>query len=347
VIGTHAQDTRGAEAACERPFQSPDSGQHWCRADGEYIRRARRTGLSWPLPDGLTDDELERCLFPPPTGTPKTERPQPDWPVVHRELRRTGVTLSLLWEEYRLAHPDGYGYSRFCELYRRWEGRLSPTMRQVHIAGERMFVDYAGATLDVINPQTGEVRSAQLFVATLGASSYTFADATWTQSLADWTGSHVRALEFFGGVPRQIVSDNLKAGITKACFYEPTVNRTYADLPESLKDAGQPVLIGGSMGTGSFVLAGTTTSEAKAFSSACHGAGRKMSRHKAYKMWRGRQVVDHLADEGIIIRSPSSRGVAEEAPGAYKDVTAVVDAAESAGLARKVARLKPIVCAKG
>ncbi len=199
-------------------------------AAGEYIRRARRTGLSWPLPDGLTDDELERCLFPPPTGTPKTERAQPDWPVVHRELRRTGVTLSLLWEEYRSAHPDGYGYSRFCELYRRWEGRLSPTMRQVHIAGERMFVDYAGATLDVINPQTGEVRSAQLFVATLGASSYTIADATWTQSLADWTGSHVRALEFFGGVPRQIVSDNLKAGITKACFYEPTVNRTYADL---------------------------------------------------------------------------------------------------------------------
>jgi transposase len=141
------------------------------------------------------------------------------------------LTLSLLWEEYRAIHPDdGYGYSRYCELYRCWEGRLTPVMRQHHVAGDKLFVDYAGDTLDVVDPKTGEVREAQLFVAVLGASNYTFAEATWTQTLPDWIGSHVRAFAFLGGVPGQIVSDNLKSGVTKACFYEPAVNRTYADL---------------------------------------------------------------------------------------------------------------------
>ena len=140
------------------------------------------------------------------------------------------MTLSLLWEEHRAVHPDGYGYSRFCELYRRWERRLSPTMRQHHVAGERMFVDYAGTTLEVIDPATGEARTAQLFIAALGASNYTYAEATWTQGLSDWIGAHCRALSDFGGVPGQIVSDNLKAGVTRACFYEPAVNRTYADM---------------------------------------------------------------------------------------------------------------------
>ena len=136
------------------------------------------------------------------------------------------MTLQLLWEEHRAAHPDGYGYSRFCELYRAWEGRLSPTMRQTHVAGERLFVDYAGTTLEVIDGTTGEVMTAQLFVAALGASNYTYAEATWTQRLADWIGSHTRAFAFFGGVPAMVVSDNLKSGITKACFYEPAVNRS-------------------------------------------------------------------------------------------------------------------------
>ena len=149
---------------------------------------------------------------------------------MHGELRRKGVTLSLLWEEYRAAHPNGYGYSRFCELYTRWEGKLSPVMRQRHPAGERLFVDYAGATMDVVCPQTGEVRTAQLFVATPGASSYTYVEASWTQSLPDWISSHVRAFGFFGGVPAQVVSDNPKAGVTKACFHEPSINRTYADM---------------------------------------------------------------------------------------------------------------------
>ena len=135
-----------------------------------------------------------------------------------------------MWEEHRAAHPEGYGYSRFCELYRAWEGRLSPTMRQTHVAGERLFVDYAGTTLDVIDASTGEAMPAQLFVAALGASNYTYAEATWTQGLADWIGSHTRTFAFFDGVSAMVVSDNLKSGITKACFYEPAVNRTYAEM---------------------------------------------------------------------------------------------------------------------
>jgi len=199
-------------------------------AAGDCIRRARRAGLSWPLPEDLSDAALERLVYPPPQATAKDRRPQPDWAAVHRELRRSGVTLQLLWEEHRGAHSDGYGYSRYCELYRAWEGRLSSTMRQVHVAGERMFVDYAGTTLEVVDGTTGEVRVCQLFVAVLGASNYTYAEATFTQRLVDWIGSHVRAFAFFGGVAAQIVSDNLRSGVTKACFYEPAVNRTYAEM---------------------------------------------------------------------------------------------------------------------
>jgi len=199
-------------------------------AAGDCVRRARRAGLSWPLPEELSDEALEQRLYPPSQVTAKARRPQPDWTTIHRELRRPGVTLALLWEEHRGTHPDGYGYSRYCELYRAWEGRLSPTMRQVHVAGERMFVDYAGTTLEVVDGTTGEVHVCQLFVAALGASNYTYAEATFTQRLVDWIGSHVRAFAFFDGVTAQIVSDNLRSGITKACFYEPAVNRTYAEM---------------------------------------------------------------------------------------------------------------------
>src|SRR6516162_5986261 len=198
-------------------------------AAGECIRRARRAGLTWPLPDELSDEALERQLFPPP-AVAKDRRPQPNWAAIHRELRRPGVTLQLLWEEHRAVHPDGYGYSRYCELYRAWAVRLSPTMRQSHVAGERMFVDYAGTTLEVIDPSTGEVMTAQLFVAALGASSYTYAEATWTQGLSDWISSHTRTFAFIGGAAAMVVSDNLRSGITKACFYEPAVNRTYAEM---------------------------------------------------------------------------------------------------------------------
>jgi transposase len=208
-------------------------------AAGECIRRARRAGLSWPLPEDVSDAALEQRLYPP-TRSAKGERPQPDWASVHRELSRPGVTLQLLWEEYRGHYPTGLGYSRYCELFQRWKGRLSPTMRQTHIAGERLFVDYAGTTLNVRDPTTGEVHTAQLFVAALGASSLTYAEATWTQGLIDWIGAHVRMYAFYGGVAVQTVSDNLKTGITKACFYEPNVNRTYAEMAVHYRTAIVP-----------------------------------------------------------------------------------------------------------
>jgi len=182
-------------------------------AAGECVRRARRAGLIWPLPQELSDAALELRLYPPPQATATNQRPQPDWAAIHRELRRPGVTLQLLWEEHRGTHPDGYGYSRYCELYRAWEGRLSPTMRQLHVAGERMFVDYAGTTLEVMDGTTGEARVCQLFVAALGASNYTYAEATFTQRLVDWIGSHVRAFAFFDGVTAQIVSDYVPGNI--------------------------------------------------------------------------------------------------------------------------------------
>lgn len=196
----------------------------------DYLARARRAGVAWPLPEDMTDEALETTLFPPPANVPKDKRPLPHWPTLYAELKRPGVTLQLLWEEHRAAYPDSYGYSRFCELYRAWEGKLTLTMRQTHIAGERLFVDYAGTTIDIFDAETGEVHACQLFVAVLGASSYTYAEATRTQTLPDWIGSHTRAFGFFGGVPGMTVSDNLKAGITKACFYEPAVNRSYEEM---------------------------------------------------------------------------------------------------------------------
>lgn len=196
----------------------------------EYVRRARDAGLSWPLPEDLGDEELERRLFPPPPKIAADQRPLPDWPTIGRELRRKGVTLLLLWYEYRAAHPEGYGYSRFCELYSQWAGTVDPRMRQVHKAGEKLFVDYAGLTVPIIDPRTGGVHDAQVFVATLGASSYTFVEATATQTLPDWIGSHVRAFAFFGGVPEIVVPDNLKGGVTSPCYYEPEINATYQEM---------------------------------------------------------------------------------------------------------------------
>ena len=196
----------------------------------DYLGRACRAGLTWPVPDALDDARLEALLFPPLPDVPSDQRPVPDWSAVHRDLRRPNVTLALLWEEYRAATIDGFGYSWFCDLYREWAGRLKPTLRQVHLAGERLFVDFAGHAMEVIDAASGEIQRAEIFVAVLGASSFLYAKATASQALPDWIAAHVNALTALGGVPRQIVSDNLKAGITKACFYEPTVNRTYADM---------------------------------------------------------------------------------------------------------------------
>ncbi len=163
----------------------------------DCVHQARAVGVWWSLANGMTDEVLEAPLFPASPALGRKRRPPPDWPTIHRELKRPGVTLQLLWHEYRAQHPGGYGYSRFCDFHRAWEKRLSPTMRQTHIAGERMFIDYAGAKLQVVDATTGEVRTARLFVAALGASSYVYAEATWTQSLIDWIGSHVRTFIFY------------------------------------------------------------------------------------------------------------------------------------------------------
>ena len=207
---------------------------------GEYLRRAAVIGITWPVPAELDDAELERRLFLPagPDGHP--ERAQPDWNQVHKELKRRGVTLVLLWEEYRAEHGDGYGYSRFCDLYRGWRRTISPTMRQTHGPAEKLFVDFAGDTVAVFDDATGEQRRVQIFVAVLGASNYTFAQARWTQGLPDWIGAHVDALRTIGGVPKAIVCDNLKAGVTAACRYEPGINRTYQELAEHYDTAILP-----------------------------------------------------------------------------------------------------------
>ncbi|MFZ2541232.1 MAG: IS21 family transposase [Gallionella sp.] len=196
---------------------------------GDYVRRAKAAGLNYPLPEGLDDSALELRLFPPIVPA-DVVRSEPDWVWVHREMRKKSVTLELLWQEYKAAHPEGYQYSWFCERYRQWAGKLSVTLRQTHTPGEKLFVDYAGQTLPIIDGQTGEIRYAQLFVAVLGASNYTFAEATWTQQLSDWTGSHVRAFEFIGGVPEILVPDNLKSGVKHPSYYDPELNPTYRDL---------------------------------------------------------------------------------------------------------------------
>jgi transposase len=195
----------------------------------EYLRRAEKAGLSWPLPLELDDAALEQLLFPPVIAT-DSPRPVPVWADIHRELARKSVTLMLLWDEYKAQYPDGYQYSQFCDLYRAYAKKLDISMRQVHHAGEKLFVDYCGQTVPVIDKSTGEVHECQIFVAVLGASNFTFAEATYTQGLPDWIGSHVRALAFIGGVPEILVPDNLLSGVTKACRYEPGINRTYQEL---------------------------------------------------------------------------------------------------------------------
>jgi transposase len=194
----------------------------------ECLERATNAGLSWPLPD-LDDTALERLLYPPVVCS-DAARPQPDWSLVQKEMKRKGMTLSLLWDEYKVGNPDGYQYSQYCKLYREFLGRVDCCMRQSYVAGEKLFVDYSGQTVPLTDPETGEVKQAQVFVAVMGASSYTYAEATMTQSLPDWLGSHVRAFRFFGGLPAIVVTDNLRSGVSKPCRYEPQLNPSYAEL---------------------------------------------------------------------------------------------------------------------
>lgn len=194
----------------------------------EYLGRARRAGVVWPLPNDVDDTALEAKLFPPVSGSVSPRTP-PDFARIHQELKRTGVTLQLLWVEYLQAHPGGYRYTQFCELYRRFARKLHPIMRQVHRAGEKVFVDFSGKRPDIVDPKTGEVHPVELFVGALGASHYFYAEATMSQELPSWIGAHIRMLEWFGACPAIFVPDNLKSGVTKPCRYEAGVNRTYED----------------------------------------------------------------------------------------------------------------------
>jgi len=210
---------------------------------GEYTRRAEAAGLKWPISEEMDDDQLYQLLYPPSSQAAPKAQPKPDWQQIHLELRKKGVTLRLLWNEYLEKEPQGYGYSQFCQLYRDWAGKIQPTMRLNHKAGEKMFVDYAGQKMPVFDPNTGEIQEAEIFVAVLGASSYTYAEAQWHQDLASWTGGHVRAFGFFGGVTEVVVPDNLKAGVTHPSRYDPEINLTYQELAEHYKVAVVPARV--------------------------------------------------------------------------------------------------------
>ena len=191
----------------------------------KLLARADELGLTWPLPDDLDDSRLAQLFYPGTDTTVSSRYQVPVWPEIHQELKRKGMTKQLLWEEYTQQYPNRcYSYSQFCDRYRRWQKLQKRSMRQTHRAGEKCFVDYCGPTVPIISTGTGEVRDSQVFVAVLGASNYTFAEATLTQALPDWLGSHVRMLEYFGGCPELIVPDNLRSGVSKACRYDPDLN---------------------------------------------------------------------------------------------------------------------------
>lgn len=207
----------------------------------KLLSRAEALGLSWPLPGELDDEQLARLFYPGADTTASSRYQVPDWSAVHQELKRKGVTKQLLWEEYTQQYPNRcYSYSQFCDRYRHWRERRKRSMRQSHKAGEKCFVDYCGQTVPIVNPQTGEVRDAQVFVGVLGASNYTYLEATWTQQLPDWLGSHVRMFEDFGGCPALLVPDNLKSGVSRACRYDPDLNPSYRQLAEHYQVAVMP-----------------------------------------------------------------------------------------------------------
>jgi transposase len=194
-----------------------------------FVQRAVHKGLGWPLPEDLDEAGLEGLLFR--QAAPCEQYEQPEFAVVHQELKRKGVTLQLLWEEYRVPHGErAYAYSQFCALYRVFRDSLARSMRQVHRAGEKLFIDYSGDAASVIDAASGEIRTAQIFVAVMGASKYAYAEATWTQSLPDWIASHIRTFEFMQATASLLIPDNLKSAIKQACRYEPEATSTYEDM---------------------------------------------------------------------------------------------------------------------
>ena len=207
----------------------------------DYLNRAKQAEVGWPIPADMGERELARLLFPSQPTTGQRRFSEPDFPTVQYDLKQKGVTKQLLWQEYRQQHPtDGYSYAQFCHRYQLWLGCQKRSMRQVHVAGEKLFVDYCGPTMDVVNPDTGEIRTAQIFVAVLGASNYTFACASWSQKQVDWLHAHVKAFEFFGGVPQIVVPDNLKSAVRKTHRYEPDINPSYQQLAAHYQTAIVP-----------------------------------------------------------------------------------------------------------
>ncbi len=193
--------------------------------------KAKEQNLRWEAIEKLDDQQLAKLFYPAADTRASGDFELPDWIEVHRELRRKGVTKHLLWEEYTQQYPNrSYSYAQYCHLYQEWAKKQRRSMRQIHKAGDKLFIDYAGQTVPIVNGDTGEIRTAQIFVAVLGASNYTYCEATWSQRLPDWLGSHARTFEHLGGVPRLIVPDNLRSGVSKACRYDPDINPSYQQL---------------------------------------------------------------------------------------------------------------------
>lgn len=205
----------------------------------EILSRFKNAKLTWPLPDDLSQAELEQRLFPGKACSMK--KTPPDCPLIYKELKRKGMTKLLLWQEYQAKYPESsYAYTQFCEHYLRWRKKLKRSMRQHHIAGDKLFIDYCGPTVPIVNPDTGEMRNAQIFVATLGASNYTYVEASASQKQEDWLMAHVNAFEFFDGVPNLLVPDNLRSAVSKADRYEPTLNENYLKLARHYNTAVMP-----------------------------------------------------------------------------------------------------------
>ncbi len=214
----------------------------------KVVRQTNELNLDWPAIEKLNEQALANLFYPESDNRVSTELVMPAWAEAHKELKHKGITKHLLWEEYTQQYPNrSYSYSQYCHHYQEWLKKQKRSMRQVHKAGEKLFVDYAGKTMSVVSQGSGEIRFAQVFVAVFGASNYTFCEATWSQSLPDWLNSHARAFEFFGGVPEMVIPDNLKSGVTQACRYDPDLNPNYQQLAAHYGTAIVPALDQGNL----------------------------------------------------------------------------------------------------
>ncbi len=287
---------------------------------GEYVKRAELAGLTWPLPEALDEGQLYALLFPRTEKQAKQAIPQPDWNKVHSELRKKGVTLRLLWMEYLEENLDGYSYSQFCELFKQWSKCINPTMRQNHKGGEKVFVDYAGQTVPVIDPETGEIRQAEIFIAVLGASSYTYAEAQWGQDLPNWINGHVHVFEFLGGLPEIVVPDNLKAGVTHPCHYEPGLTLAYQEMAEHYGVAILPARVrkpkdkakaeSGVLNVERWILARLRNQKffsLAALNKAIRSLLKELNQKEMKHLGKSRQALFELLDQPALRRLPASR----------------------------------------